>query len=406
MSPRLPRRHVLATAAAALASPALAAPAVHAADRPVTVGVLTDETGVLSSISGLGSVLAARMAIEDFGGTVLSRPVRLLNADHQNKPDIGVAIARKWFDTEGVSMITDLANSAVALAVQNLAHARGQVTLSSTGGTIELMGKQCSPTGATWANYTYSASVGLVRYFMDQLHKKTWFLMSADYAFGHSMLDQAAKAIAAHGGKVLGTIYHPLGTSDYSSYLLTAQASGAEVLMLGNAGTDLVNAIKQAHQMHLPQMIAASVVTIIDVHAIGLADAGGMTFLTSFYWDRDDRTRAFAKRFMAKHGAPPTMFQAGTYSTTLTYLKAMKAAGSAEGIKVMEAMRAMPIEDVFSRHGRLRIDGRLVHDMLVARAKQPGKGVGAWDLFDVVTVLPGDAVFRPLSESDCPLVHS
>ncbi len=406
MSFRLPRRRVLAAGAAALAVPALAAPAVHAAPPPVTVGVLTDETGVLSSLCGMGSVLAAQMAIEDFGGTVLSRPVRLLNANHQNKPEIGVTIARQWFDTEGVSMITDLANSAVALAVQNLAHARGKVTLSSTGGTIALMGKQCSPTGATWTNDTYSASVGLVRYFMDRQKKKTWFLMGADYAFGHSMLDQAAKAIAAHGGKVLGTLYHPLGTTDFSSYLLTAQASGAEVLLLGNAGTDLINSLKQAHEMHLPQTLAATVVTIIDVHALGLAEAQGLTFLTSFYWDTDPAARAWAKRFLAKHGAAPTMFQAGTYSTTLSYLKAVRAAGTTKGITVMDQLRAMPIEDIFSHHGHLRIDGRLMHDMLVAQVKRPGTAKGEWDLFDIVTTLPGDQVFRPLAESDCPLVRS
>lgn len=397
------RRSLLAGSAAVL--PAWQA-ARAAQPAPIRIGVLTDESGVLSSIAGTGSVLGARMAVEDFGAQALGRPVEIVHADHQNKPDIGIGIARRWFDTEGVEMITDLANSAVALAVQGLARTRGKITLSSTGGTIELMGKQCSPTGATWANDTYSASAGLVRSVMDRQHLRTWFLLGADYAFGHSMLDQAAKAIAARGGRVLGTLYHPLGTTDYSSYLLTAQASGAEVILLGNAATDLINSIKQAHEMRITQTLAATIVTILDVHAMGLPLAQGLTFLASFYWDADPATHAWSQRFKARHGTPPTAFHAGTYSATLTYLKALKAAGTPQGIAVMDKIRALPVEDVFSHHGRVRIDGRLVHDMLIARVKQPTQSKGEWDCFDIVDTIPGDQVFRPLSESDCPLVRS
>ncbi len=397
------RRFVLAATGAALSAPVRAQ---TTATKPVRIGVLTDESGVLSSIAGPGSVLAARMAAEDFGHAVLGWPTEILHADHQNKPDIGIGIARQWFDTEDVEMVTDLANSAVALAVQDLARTRGKVTLSSTGGTLELMGKQCSPTGAVWANDTYSASAGLVHYAIDQLHKRTWFLIGADYAFGHSMLDQAARAIAARGGRVLGTVYHPLGTSDYSSYLLTAQSSGAEAILLGNAATDLINSVKQAREMRISQTLVATIVTIIDVHAMGLPLAQGLTFLASFYWGKDDATRAWSERFKARHGTPPTVFHAGTYSATLTYLKSIRAAGTVDGPAVMGAMRAMPIEDIFSRNGHLRIDGRLVHDMLIARVKTPAASIGEWELFDIIDTVPGATVFRPLPESDCPLVHS
>ena len=376
------------------------------APKPVKIGVLTDQNGALSDLSGSGSIEAVKMAVEDFGGSVLGRPVEVVFADHQNKPEIAVSIALQWFDNGGVDMITDLVNSSVALAVQDIARTRGKITLSSTGGTLALMGKQCSATGAVWANDTYSASVGLVRYFLRQQGKKLWFLIGADYAFGHSMVEQAAKAIEAGGGRVMGSVFHPLGTADLTSYLLTAQSSGAEAILFGNASSDLVNCVKQARELGLKQTLAATVVTVLDIRAIGLPTAQGLTYLTSFYWGWDDQTRAFAQRFFARHHAMPTQFQAGGYSTTLTYLKAVKAAGTTDGTKVMEEIHRMKVEDVFSRNGHVRIDGRLVHDMLIAQVKQPAQSKGEWDVCNVIDVLQGDQVFRPLSESDCPLVRT
>jgi len=402
------RRGITRRAALAVAAAGMAAHAARADEprRAVRIGVLTDQNGALSSISGGGSIEAVRMAVEDFGGVVLGLPVQVLFADHQNKPDLAVGIARRWFDSEGVDMITDLVNSSVALAVQDLARQRGKVTLSSTGGILELMGKQCSVTGATWANDTYSASVGLVRYFMGQRGLKRWYLIGADYAFGHSMLDQASRAIAAQGGQVLGQVFHPLGNSDFSSFLLTAQASDPEVILLGNASVDLINSVKQARETRLRPVLATTVLTEVDARAMGLQTVQGLTALTGFYWDLDERTRAFSKRFLARHGAMPTQFQAGGYSAALTYLKAVQAAGSVEGNQVMAAMRAMPVEDMFSRNGSVRVDGRLVHDMLVAQVKQPQDSTGEWDLYSILDVLPGRQVFRPLSESDCPLART
>lgn len=394
------------TTVAALLTAGFAGRARAQAVLPVKIGVLTDQNGALSDLSGSGSIEAVRMAVADFGGSVLGRPVEVVFADHQNKPEIAVSVALQWLDSAGVEMITDLVNSSVALAVQDLARTRGKITLSSTGGTLALMGKQCSATGAVWANDTYSASVGLVRYFLRQQGKKRWFLIGADYAFGHSMVEQAAKAIQAGGGSVMGTIFHPLGTADMTSYLLTAQSSGAEAILFGNASSDLVASVKQAREMGLTQTLAATVVTVLDIRAMGLQAAQGLTYLTSFYWDWDDQTRAFSKRFFARHRAMPTQFQAGGYSTTLTYLKAVQAAGTTDGAKVMQEIHRMKVEDVFSRNGHVRIDGRLVHDMLIAQVKQPGQSTGGWDVCNVIDVLPGDQVFRPLSESDCPLVRA
>ena len=385
-----------------LAGPSRADPASGA----VRIGVLTDETGMLADMSGPGSVEAARMAVEDFGPTVLGVPIKVLDADHQNKPDIGVAIARRWFDTEGVDMITDLVNSSVALAVQDLGHVRGKITIPVTPGAIELVGAQCSPTGALWVYDTYATSVALARSLVASGYK-SWFFIAADYAFGHSMVGQATREVRADGGTVAGIVYHPQNAADFSNYLLAAQYSHAQVIGLANAANDLVNSLKQAHEFGIDQTkqrLAATIVTLTDIHAMGLATAQGLTFLTGFYWDMDDQTRAWSQRFFARRQRMPTMFQAGMYSAVLHYLKAVQAAGTTEGTAVMAAMRRMPVEDMFARHGHLREDGRMVHDMYIAQVKTPEDSHAPWDYYRILQTIPGDQAFRPLSESDCPLL--
>jgi len=372
----------------------------------VRIGVLNDESGMLADMAGPGSVEAARMAVEDFGPTVLGLPIQILVGDHQNKPDIGVAIARRWYDTEGVDMITDLVNSAVALAVQGLGRERGKITIPVTPGAIELAGTQCSPTGALWVYDTYATSVALARSLVAS-GNKSWFFIAADYAFGRSMVAQATREITADGGTLLGTVYHPQNASDFSAYLLQAQASGAQVIGLANAANDLVNSLKQAREFGIDparQRLAATIVAISDVHAMGLQVAQGLTFLTGFYWDMDDATRAWSQRFYARRQRMPTMFHAGMYSAVLHYLAAVRGAGTTDAGPVMAAMRRMPVEDMFSRHGHLREDGRMVHDMYIAQVKTPAESHGPWDYYRILQTIPGDQAFRPLAESDCPFV--
>ena len=370
----------------------------------IKIGVLTDESGMLADMAGPGSIEAARMAVEDFGGTVLGLPIQIVHADHQNKPDLGAAIARRWFDSDGVDMITDLVNSSVALAVTDLGRTMGRVTMPVTPGSLDLIGKQCSPFGALWVYDTYATSAVLARTMVAQ-GDKTWFFIAADYAFGHSMVEQATKAISSAGGRLLGTAYHPQGTTDFASYMLSAQASGAQVIGLANAANDLINALKQAREFGIDprqQKLAATIVTITDVHSMGLQVGQGLTFLTGFYWDRDEQTRAWSKRFFARHQRMPTQFQAGMYSAVTHYLAAVKAAGTDDAGAVMAQMRGLPIEDMFARHGHLRTDGRMVHDMFLVRVKAPAESKYAWDYYDVLETIPGDAAFRPLAESDCP----
>jgi branched-chain amino acid transport system substrate-binding protein len=382
--------------------------AVHATDEPIRIGVLTDESGPFSTLSGVGSVEAARMATEDFGGKVLGRPVEVIHADHQNKPDVGLQIARRWFENDGVEVIVDLANSAIALGVQELARQQGRITLTSTSGTADLTGKACSPLGAQWTWDTYAAAVAPARALVAEGYD-TWFFITANFAFGAAMQRDAERAIKEAGGKIVGSMKHPLNTNDFASYLLQAQASGAKVVAFANGGSDAINSIKQASEFGLAAggaKLATLALNITDVHALGLEKAQGIVFVEGFYWDSDDDARAWSRRFYERSKAMPSQMQAGVYSAVSSYLKAVQAASTDEPAKVMERMRALPVNDFFARNGRLRPDGRMVHDMYLVQVKTPAESKGDWDYYKVLRLIPGEQAFRLLSESECALVKS
>jgi branched-chain amino acid transport system substrate-binding protein len=373
----------------------------------VKIGVLTDETGLLSTLSGTGSVTAAQMAVEDFGGKVAGKPIQLIHADHQNKTDIGLAIARRWYDNEGVDVIVDVPNSAIVLGVQDIAKQSNRVLLVSTSGTADLTGKACSPTGVQWTWDTYSHSASPARAIVAD-GGDSWFFITADFAFGHAMQRDATRFVEAAGGKVVGAVRHPLGTADFSSFLLQAQNSGAKIVAFASAGNDMINVVKQAKEFGLVakgQKLAALAMYITDVHSVGLQDAQGLMFVTSFYWDRTEDTRKWSKRFADRmNGAMPTQAQAGVYSALTHYLKAIDATGTDEAKAVMARMRATPVHDFFAENGQLRGDGRMVHDVYLAQVKAPAESHYPWDYYKIQKVIPGDQAFRPLSESECALV--
>jgi branched-chain amino acid transport system substrate-binding protein len=374
----------------------------------VKIGVLTDQAGFLASIAGRGSVLAAKMAIEDFGGRVLGKPIELVDADHQNKPDIAASIAHRWIDVDGVDMIADLTNSAVALAVQNIGKEKKRITITSGGGTTELTGKQCSPTGFHWTWDTYATATGTGKAMMAQ-GNDTWFFITADYAFGLAAERDLTKLVLESGGKVLGSVKHPTNTQDFASYLLRAQASKAKVIALANGGTDTSNSVKQASEFKITQggqKLVGLAIFISDTHAMGLDKAEGLLLVTGFYWDRTEETRKWSKRFMERYnGTAPTMVQAGVYSSTMHYLKAVQAAGTDASDKVAAKMRELPVEDFFASKGTVREDGRMVHEMYLVQVKGPAESKYPWDYYKVVSVIPGEQAFRPLPESECPLIR-
>lgn len=394
----------LAAGAALISTPALAD---GISDDVVKIGVLTDMSGVFSDMNGNGSVVAAQLAIEDFGGTVLDKPIQLISADHQHKADVGTSIAHRWIDNEQVDVLSDLTNSAIALAVQDIARDSNRIALFSSPGTTDLTGVKCSETGFHWVYDNYSNAVGPIK---AQIEKgvKNWYFLVADFAFGHSLEAIAKKTVEENGATVVGTVRFPLNASDMSAFLLPAQASGAEAIMLTATGRDLTTAIKQANEFGIVaggQSIIAPVVYLTDVHAMGLEQAQGLTFIDGFYWDRDDETRAFAKRFGERHnGAMPTSLQAGVYSSILHYLKAVKAAGTDEAKAVAAKMRELPVEDFFAHGGKVREDGRMVHDMYLVKVKSPAESKGPWDYEEIIATIPGDEIFLPLEQSTCPLV--
>lgn len=373
---------------------------------PVKIGVLADLSGVYASIGGMGSVEAVKMAIADAGGTALGAPVEVVYADSQNKADLSVSIARQWFDT-GVDMITDLPSSGMALAVMQVGREKHRLVLVSSAGTSEVTGKSCSPYAAHWAWDTYSMAHGTGTAVAKEPGGKTWFFLTADYVFGKSLQADATGALQAAGGRVVGGVLHPLGTSDFSSYLLQVQGSGAQVLGLANAGTDLINAMHQIQEYHTLQggmRIAMLIAFLSDIHTIGLEAAQGTLLTESFYWDQDDATRAFGNRFFAVMKRMPTMTVAGTYSATLHYLKAVNALGSKDPDRVMAWMRANPINDFMSHNATLRIDGQVMRDMYLFQVKKPAESKGEWDLYKQVATIPAVEAYRPLSEGGCPLV--
>jgi branched-chain amino acid transport system substrate-binding protein len=383
-------------------------PALAEQNGTLRIGVLNDMSSVYADFQGPGSVVAAQLAVEDFAKQS-KRKIEVISADHQNKPDVGAGIARRWFDVEGVDMIIDLPNSAVALAVSDIAKEKNKVVIGSGAGTALLTGAKCSPNFVHWTYDTWSMGHGIARGVLDK-GGKTWFFITADYAFGHDLEKQATDEILASGGKIVGGVRHPLGTNDFSSFILQAQASKADVVALANAGGDTVNTIKQAAEFKVSpnQKIVALIFDLQSVPAIGLEKAQGLTALNAWYWDASDQNRAWSKRYQDRHPKKmmPNHMQAGVYSAVLHYLKAVDKVGSpADGRAVVEAMKAMPTDDPVFGKGTIRADGRQVHPMYLLQVKTPAESKSEWDVFKVVGTIPADKAFRPLKDGGCPLVN-
>ncbi len=379
-------------------------------DNVVKIGVLNDQSGAYSDLAGQGSVVAAQMAIDDFGGKVHGAPIQLLSADHQNKPDVGANIANRWIDVDHVDAIVDVPTSSVALAIQEITKNKDVVHLNSTAGSSDLTGKACSPTMVHWTYDTYAQAHGTGTALTKQ-GGDTWFFITADYAFGHALEHDTGEAVKEAGGKVLGSVNAPFPNTDFSSFLLQAQGSGAKVIGLANAGTDTINAIKQAHEFGITQggqKLTGLLTFISDVHSLGLETAQGLVLTDAWYWDHDDASRAWAKRWSQKMGGGrmPTSVQAGVYSAVMHYLKAIDKAGTDEAKKVVETMKSMPVNDMFTKNGHIRADGRMVHDMYLVQVKTPAESKYPWDYFKILRTIPGDEAFRPMDKGGCPLVQA
>jgi branched-chain amino acid transport system substrate-binding protein len=375
--------------------------------QPVKIGVLNDQSGLYADLTGMGSVHATRMAVEDFGGKVLGRPIEIIFADHQNKPDIGSTIARQWIETDGVNVILDIPNSAVGLAVREVTRTRDAVDVNTGAASSDLSGKACSPHGVHWTFDTYGLAAGTGRALVKQ-GGDTWFFITADYAFGHALERDTTAFVESGGGKVLGAVRHPLNTTDFSSFLLQAQASNAKIIALSNAGGDTINAIKQAAEFGLGragnQRVAALLVQFPDIHALGLDVAQGLTATETFFWDLNDQTRAWTKRFLALNGGkPPSMIHAGTYGGTLHYLKAVAAAGTTDATKVVAKMKEIPIDDFYTK-GSVREDGRVMRPYYLLQVKKPAESKYPLDYMKLLATVPAEEAARPLSESACPTV--
>jgi branched-chain amino acid transport system substrate-binding protein len=379
-------------------------------DKTVKIGALSDQSGLYADLGGPGSTLAAQMAAEDSGLTAKGWKIDIISGDHQNKPDIGTSIARQWFDVDKVDVIVDVPNSGVALAVNNVVKEKNGVYINSGAATSDLTNAQCSPNTVHWTYDTYmlahTTGQALVKAGGD-----TWFFLTADYAFGAALERDTTAVIAANGGKIVGGVKHPLNTSDFSSFLLQAQSSKAKIIGLANAGGDTTNSIKQAAEFGIVkggQKLAALLLFLTDVKAIGLETAQGLNFTETFYWDMNDDTRAFSKKFAArmKNGAPPTMVQAGVYSGLLHYFKALDAMGgnSHDGIKVVDKMKSMPTDDTLFGKGEIQPNGRTIHSAYLFEVKKPSESKAPWDFYKLVGTVPGDQAFTPLSESKCPLL--
>lgn len=376
-------------------------------DNTIKIGVLTDMSGVFADFSGNGSVEAAKMAVEKLGGKIAGKPVEVVFADHQNKVDVGATIARRWFERDGIDVIMDVPHTAIALAVVELAKTYNKAALFSSTATAALTGVNCSPNHImwTWDSWAYTNNMGkqIVKAGGD-----TWFILTADYAFGHALERDVENVINASGGKVLGKVRHPLGTQDFSAFLVQAQASKAKVLGLANGGADTANAIKQAIEFGMTQsgtQMAGLVMNLPDVRALGLERAQGMYVNSVFYWDRNDQTRAFAKEISARNkGIYPEAAQAGVYSAVLHYAKAVESAGTDEGAKVISAMKAIPTDDPLFDKGRVREDGRKIHPVYLLQVKKPSESKGPYDFYRQISMTPAEQAFQPIAEAGCPLV--
>jgi branched-chain amino acid transport system substrate-binding protein len=387
---------LFAAGAALLAAPASA--------QGVKIGILNDQSGVYADYGGKYSVEAAKMAIEDFGGEALGQKIELVTADHQNKPDLATAIARRWYDTEGVDMITELTTSSVALAVQDLSKEKKKIDIVVGAATSRLTGDACTPYGFHWAFDTHALAVGTGGALV-QAGGDTWFFLTADYAFGYSLEKDTTDIVTAKGGKVLGSVRVPLNSSDFSSFLLQAQSSKAKIVGLANAGLDTSNSIKQAAEFGIVkggQKLAALLMVISDVHGLGLEAAQGLVLTEGYYWDRDDRSREFGERFMKRTGRMPNMIQAGTYSATLSYLKAVKAAGTKDSDAVAKKLKELPVDDSFAQ-GKVQENGRMVHDLYLFEVKKPAESKKPFDYYKLIATVPGNKAFPSAKDSGCPL---
>ena len=377
-----------------------------AQDGAVKIGVLDDMSGPYSENTGPGDLLAVRMAVADFGGAVLGKPIEVVSADMQNKVDVGVGIARRWYEQDQVDLIVGIPHSAIALGVVKLAEQTNRLVMPTGAATAELTGKACSAHSVHWVYDTYGQSKTIANAIVKQ-GGDSWFFITVDYAFGIALEQNASEFVKAAGGKVAGSTRHPLNTADFSSYLLQAQASHAKVVVMANGGSDITNAIKQANEFGLDrggQRVAALLIQYPEVRALGLKTAQGLLMASSFYWDMTPEARTFSDRFAAAKGMPPTMIQAGTYGATMHYLKAVKAAGTDEAKAVMAKMKDTPINDFMTRNGRIREDGRVIRDMYLMQVKTPEESKGEWDMAKIIATIPGEQAFRPLSEGGCPLV--
>lgn len=393
-------------AALLLGASAMSANALDLSDGVVKIGVLNDQSGTYSDFGGRGSVAAAEIAIKEFDPESKGIKVELVSADHQTKTDIASAIARKWYEAEQVDAIADLTGSSVAIAVNNMARDLKKITLMTGPGSAALTNAECSPTGFHWGWDTYSQSVSSAKALLDQGFK-SWFILTSDYAFGHQMEADLRAEIAKEKGEVLGSVKHPLGAMDFSSFLLQGQASGAQVIALANAGADTVNSLKQAADFGIAQggqLLAGMVVVMSDVQALGLQNAQGLTFTTSYYWDRDEASRKFANAFKDKMGVMPGMVHAATYSAVLHYLKSIEAAGSDNAETVAAKMREMPVRDDFTQTGSVRADGRMITDMYLVKVKSPEESKGEWDYFNILSTIPAEQTAAPLDKSTCPFI--
>lgn len=390
--------------AAALALAATGAQA-QISDGVIKIGVMNDQSGTYADLAGPGSVVAARMAVEDFGAAKKGMKVEILVADHQNKPDIGSNIARQWYDVDKVDVIVDVPTSSVVLAVNQVTKEKNKALIVSTGATSDLSGKACTPNSIHWTYDTWSLANGTGSAIV-KTGGKTWFFLTADYAFGHALERDTEAVVLKNGGKVLGKVRHPFPSADFSSFLLQAQASKAQIIGLANAGSDTINSVKQAAEFRIAaggQKLAGLVVVLSDVHALGLRVANGLIFTTAFYWDLNDQTRSWSKRFFDRTGRMPGMVQAGTYSAVLHYLKAIEAAGNADGKSVAAKMREIKVDDFFAK-GFVREDGRMVHDMLLVEVKKPDESKGAWDYYKVLRTIAANDAVQPLEQGKCALV--
>jgi branched-chain amino acid transport system substrate-binding protein len=381
--------------------------AVAQSAEPFRIGVMTDLSGPFSHESGIGAVNAVKMAVQDFGGKVLNKPIEVLVNDHLNKPDVAAAKAREWYDTMNVRMINDVINSGVALSVMNVAKEKDRIVIVNGSGSSRITGDACTPNSIHYAYDTWALARGTGNEIIKQ-GGDIWFFLTADYAFGHALEADTAAAVKAGNGKVIGSVRHPINTSDYSSFLLQAQSSGAKVVGIAGSGTGFMNAVKSANEFGLTkggkQSLAGLLVWVTDVDALGLESAQGLTLTNGFYWDQDDASREWSKRFFALTKRMPTMSDAGNYSSTMHYLKAVAAVGSDDTQKVMAKMRETSIDDWFAKGGKIRPDGRMVHDMYVYKVKTPAESKYPWDYYKLVATIPADKAFRPLNEGGCPLI--